>query len=47
MPRSAGGVPYRTLAAQLVQAISLAMSFIPERCGESAGIKVRALRQFS
>ena len=44
VPRRTGRVSYRSLAAEFVQAISLAMSFVAERRGESSCIKVSAPR---
>src|ERR1700688_2958164 len=44
VPSGAGGVSDRSLAAEFVQAISLAMSFVAERRGESSCIKVSAPR---
>jgi hypothetical protein len=44
MASCAGGMRDRALAAQFVEAPSLAVSFIPESGGEAACVKVRAAR---
>src|ERR1019366_1254964 len=44
VPRRAGGVGHWPLAAQLVQAVSLAVSLIAERRREPSGVEVGASR---